>query len=218
MSPPLSDQDAAVSAPEGWVPVDRRWHGLDRAAFPYALTVLALALILAVVVPWIDQQVPGGTRVRAGDQVGLQGGVVFSPAVDWTLTNGILVGAELPAGGYPNSAEVDRGPVSFSVTTTNWPGTPVQLLEQLTVTTDASSDRRALHVTGSASTFTTVAGQRGVLARYRSTTVDGLIAALVLNGTGVAVVVTGPVDVPENPSNDVVAMLTSFHSTKEVTR
>ena len=218
MSPPLSDQSTALPAPDGWVPVDRRWHGLDRAAFPYALTVLALALLLAVVVPWIDRQVPGGTPVRAGDQVALAGDVVFVPAVGWTLTDGLILGGQVPTGGYPKTAVVSRDSVSFSVTTTTWDGSASELLEQLTVATDAGNDRRALHVTGTPSTFTTTAGQPGALARYRSTTVDGLIAALALNGTGVAIVVTGPVDVPDNPSGDIAAMLTSINFTQEPSR
>ena len=216
MGPPLSDQESPT--PEDWVPVDRRWHGLDRTTFPYALTVLALAVLLAVVVPWIDRQVPGGTPVRAGEQVAVAGNVVFVPAVGWTLTDGLLLGGQPRAGGYPATAEVSRGPVSFSVTSTSWDGTASALLEQLTVSTEALNDRRALHVTGTPSTFTTAAGQPGVLARYRNTTVDGLIAALVLNGTGVAIMVTGPVDLPDNPASDITAMLTSIHSTQELTR
>ena len=218
MTLPLIDPEPGVPAPEGWVPVDRRWHGLDRAAFPYAITVSVLALLLAVVVPWIDQLVPGGTPVRAGRPGGAGRG------------RGVRARGGLDA----DRRAPDRRPGSgrrLSEDRRGRPGTRVLLgdhhgLARHGVRAAPAADRlhrRQQQPPGVArdrnpGPFTTTSGERGTLARYRSTTVDGLIAALVLNGTGVAVVITGPVDVPDNPTTDLVGMLTSFHSTKELTR
>ncbi|GAB2584164.1 hypothetical protein [Microlunatus antarcticus] len=203
----------ATEPPPGWVPVDRRWHGLDRSSFRYALPVLALAILLAVVVPRIDAAVPGGSLVVAGERVGLREGVAFTPAVGWTLRDGYVLGSPDRNGGYPAAAEVVRDAVAFSVNTTKWSGTAGELFTQFESTTDAEGDGRSLHVVGDPQPFTTTAGQSGVVGRYRSTTTDGLAATLVLNGTGVLVQVTGPTGVVQTPSGDIAAMLTSFAST-----
>ena len=131
----------------------------------------------------------------------------------WTLADGLPLGPQPRSGGYPPTAAVVRDAVTFAVTTTRWTGTPAALLGQFQSTTDAVEDRRALHVVGDPRPFTTAAGPVGVLARYRSTTTDGLVATLVLDGTGVLVRVVGPTEVTVNPSSDVVAMLTSITST-----
>lgn len=205
----------AATPPEGWVPVDQRCHGLDRSSFRLALPVLVLAVLLVLVVPNVDAAVPGGTEVTAGQRVGLSGDVSFSPAAGWTLSSGLLLGSAPRSGGYPSSAEVVDGAVAFSVMTTSWTGTPEQLLGQFQSTTDANGDRRALHVSGNPQPFTTAAGQSGVLSSYRSTTTDGLAAALVLDGTGVLAIETGPTDGVSTPSSDVTAMLTSITGIEE---
>lgn len=194
--------------------MDQRWHGLDRSSFRYAIPVFVLAVVLAVVVPNIDAAVPGGTPVTAGERIGLEGGVAFTPTVGWTLTDGLPIGTQPRSGGYPATAEVVQEAVTLSVHTTRWTGTPADLLGQFESTTDANDDRRAPHVTGTARPFTTTAGQGGLQARYHSTTTDGLVAALVLNGTGVVAIASGPVDSVTNSFDDVPAMLASVTSTE----
>lgn len=159
--------------------------------------------------PRVDEAVPGGTAIVAGERVGLGGGVAFTPAVGWTLTDGLLLGTPPRTGDYPASAEVVRDAVAFSVSTIKWKGTAGELLTQFESTYEARSDGRSRRFVGDPQPFTTTAGQAGVLSRYRNVTTDGLVAALALNGAGVVVRVFGPNDVASDPSNDVAAMLTS---------
>ncbi|WFR73059.1 hypothetical protein P9209_04365 [Prescottella defluvii] len=44
------------------MPVDRRWLGLDRRTIAPALVVLALALLMGTVLPWINESTPTTTR------------------------------------------------------------------------------------------------------------------------------------------------------------
>ncbi|MGH3461323.1 MAG: hypothetical protein ACRDP9_07585 [Kribbellaceae bacterium] len=200
----MANADAA--RPRDWVPVERRWLGLDRATIPPALVVLALAILMAVVVPAVDHAVPGGTRVRAGDEVALRGGISFVPATGWILTDGVLRGRE-PRAGVGSTATVTDGPVALTVRTAPFTGTPTALLEQIKDTTDALNGSHGLHITGDVQAVQTAGGQRGVIARYRGTSSDGAIAAFVVDGTGVEVVVTGPPDVPGDPSAAIAGMI-----------
>jgi hypothetical protein len=198
----------------GWVPVERRWFGLDRATIAPALVVLGLAAVLALVVPAVDHAVSGGTRIRAGDVVVLQGGIQFVPAAGWDLTDGILRGDEPRAGDSSTAAVVD-GPVTLAVRTGRFTGAPLALLEQIKKTTDALHGKHGLHVTGDAAAIRTAGGDQGVIARYQGTSADGVLAAFVIHGTGVEVVVTGPSDLPREPSQPVASMITSVGAEAE---
>ncbi|BCB88283.1 hypothetical protein [Phytohabitans suffuscus] len=191
-----------------WVPVERRWFGLDRATIAPALVVLGLAGVLAIVVPSIDHAISGGERVRAGDVVVLEGGVEFTPAVGWELTDGILRG-EQPRAAGSSTARVVNGPVTLSVRTGRFPGTPAALLEQIKKTTDALHGKHGLHVTGPAAPIQARGGESGVIARYRGTSADGALAAFVVNGTGVEFAVTGPPNMSHGLTPQVTEMITS---------
>jgi hypothetical protein len=49
--------------------------------------------------------------------------------------------------------------------------------------------------------------------RYRTTSADGAIAAYVIDGTGVAMFVTGPPNIANGPSQQVATMITSAAKT-----
>jgi hypothetical protein len=200
-----------AEAPRDWVPVERRWLGPDRSTIRPALIVLGLAVLMALVIPAVDHAIPGGTRVRAGDEIELRGGIRFTPAAGWVLTDGFLAGAE-PRTGDADSATVADGAVSVRVRTAPYDGTPAALLEQIKRTTDALNGNQGLHLTGDTQAVRTASGQRGVIARYRGTSADGAIAAFVIDGTGVEVVVTGPPEVPDNPSQAIAQMIASITS------
>jgi hypothetical protein len=197
------------AVPQTWIPVERRWLGLDRATLAPALVVLALAAVMALAAPAIDHAVSGGTRVRAGDVMVLQGGVQFVPAAGWELTDGILRGEE-PRAGNPASATVVDGPVALTVRTGPFPGTPLALLEQIKQTTDELHGKHGLHVTGGATAIQTASGEHGVIARYQGTSSNGALATFVIGGTGVEVVVTGPPKLPTDPAQVASGMITSI--------
>ena len=91
-----SDKSSAASAlrfepDQGWVPVDRRWLGLDRPTIAPTLTVFALAIVMVVVLPFIDATVSYDTA-KAGDVIEVQGDVTFVPEAGWAITSGIRAG------------------------------------------------------------------------------------------------------------------------------
>ncbi|MGW4114617.1 hypothetical protein ACWEFJ_27400 [Actinosynnema sp. NPDC004786] len=66
----------------GWVPVDRRFLGLDRRTFTPALVVLAIALVLIYGVPGLNAAIPWHHEIRAGDVLDLgDGGATGGVAV-----------------------------------------------------------------------------------------------------------------------------------------
>jgi hypothetical protein len=201
-----------VPAPHGWVPVERRWLGLDRATILPAVIVAVLAAVMALGIPAINTAVPGGVKVRAGEQVGLAMGIRFVPATGWVLTDGVRVGNEPRSGGYPATAKLTDGPVAFSVQTLQWDGSPTQLLERIKRTTDALNGGHGLHITGAAHSVQTAHGDRGVSARFRGTSSDGAVVAFVIGDVGVSVVITGPPDLAGDPPQAVADMLTSFEA------
>ncbi|MFC0528783.1 hypothetical protein [Phytohabitans kaempferiae] len=203
-----------AGAPHTWVPVERRWFGFDRTTIAPALVVLALAVVLALVIPTVDHAISAGERVRPGDVVVLQGDIEFIPATGWELTDGILRGEE-PRSGAPSTAAVVRGPMSLSVRTGSFTGTPLALLDQIKQTTDELHGKRGLHVTGGVAAIQTRGGDQGVIARYRGSSAAGVLAAFVIGGTGVEVVATGPPGTPAAPTQDVASMITSVGADRE---
>ena len=196
-------------APDGWVPVERRWFGLERATIAPALVVVVFAVLFAMVIPAVNGAMTHGETARAGDRIALDGGVVFSPAAGWTIVDGTVIGGE-PRSGVGKTAEVDNGAVAFSVRTAKWDGTPTSLLDQVRQTTDALTGEAGPHVVGDPLPVITTSGEQGVMSRYRSVSADGAIAAFVIDGTGVEVVVTGPVETTGIAATEVAGMITSI--------
>jgi hypothetical protein len=210
MSSPSSAPPAAAPPPDlEAVPVERRWLGLDRATLAPGLIVLIWAVVMIAVVPLIGALLSTDSRARTGDVIGLSGGVVFTPTPGWTVSDGVLTSDE-PLSGFPDSAAVGRDGISMEVKTAPWDGSPAELLTQIRTTTDALNRAGAAHVVGQPVALQTGNGDRGQAARYRSSDEDGLIAAFVIDGTGVEVTVTGPADVPTHPEEQVAAMLANI--------
>ncbi|MGW0172459.1 hypothetical protein ACWDUM_01305 [Rhodococcus sp. NPDC003322] len=195
-------------APDGWVPVERRWFGLERATIAPALVVVAFAVLFAVVVPAVNGAMTHGETARAGDRIALDGGVVFSPAAGWTIVDGTVIGDE-PRSGVGKTAEVDNGAVALTIRTAKWDGTAGSLLDQVRQTTDALTGEAGPHIVGDPLPVITTSGEQGAMSRYRSASADGAIAAFVIDGTGVEVVVTGPIETTGNPASEVAGMITS---------
>ena len=194
------------------MPVERRWLGLDRTTILPALVVLALAATMALGVPAIDNAVPDGVRARAGDQIGLARGITFVPATGWVITDGILLGQEPRSGGYPSSATVNDGPVSFRVQTAPYSGTAAALLQQIRETDNALFGSQGLHVSEDSYPVRTATGLQGVLSPFRSAASDGVAAAFVIDGTGVKVVMTGSPAANRDLSPEIEDMLNSIRA------
>ena len=209
--------DNTVMAPEGWIPVERRWLGLDRATIRPALVVAALAVLMTLVIPAIDAAVPTrGTTIEAGQQVGLASNVVFTPAAGWVLTDGLLLGRPEADGSYPNAASVTDGALGLTVTTGAFDGTPSALLTRLR--DNASQTQEQTSFTGRVDTIQTRAGDRGVAQAFHTGNSVGLLVAFVIDGTGIEVVASGPPDANTDPSSDLVQMITSIARGQELRR
>lgn len=193
-----------------WVPVDRRWFGLDRSTFPPAAIVLAFAIVMSVILPAINDSVSYDDEVVAGDVMELDGAITFAPAVGWDITSGVRATDTPVSGLYPARATVTGSGASFTVRTAPFTGDARTLLEQIKETSDALATEESPRVTGAPVHVTTHSGDRGVISRFSSSTADGVIAAFVFDGTGVEVVATGPAEVDHRIPEDIARMIVSI--------
>lgn len=188
---PLARQprDAKVfgmTVADTWVPVERRWWGLDRRTLPAAVVVGALILLWAVVMPAVNRITPADyPRIRAGDRLDLGGGVTVTPPVGWRLVDGFVVGStRTPASG---DAEVAQSGVVASVHAAAFTGDADTLLGQ--AERIDSSALPGFTLTGGRTPVTAQDGITGVVEDYSSGPGEGLVAAYAFDGVGVTVVV-----------------------------
>ena len=62
---------------------ERRIAGIDRWTIGPALLVLALAVLMSVVLPWVDSETEYSDAVERGDVVQLADGITLVPAPGW---------------------------------------------------------------------------------------------------------------------------------------
>lgn len=195
--------------PEGWVPVEQRWLGLDRRTIPPALVVIGLWLVMVIVPASLNQAVEYDDEVVAGDVMQLGARVTFVPTPGWGIEEGLRASDATNSGEYPPDAKVVDGDVSLRVITAPFDGDAEALLDQIKETTDALNDEAGFHVVGDPVPFQTAAGEVGVIARYEATGSKGLLAALVFDGLGVEMIATGPQDTPTETVEDIARMIAS---------
>ena len=112
---------------------------------PFAAVAVAVWLLWAVIVPWIDDSVPWHDTIRAGDRIRLTEDVTFAPAVGWGLISGLRTTDRTKSGlAATQQVEVTADGVSFFVQRGPWTGTPQALLRQITKITH-HLDRRQGH-------------------------------------------------------------------------
>ncbi|MEV0538612.1 hypothetical protein [Nocardia salmonicida] len=197
-----------------WVPVDRRWWGMDRRTLLPALIVLALAFLQGVVLPRIDDAIPVADVTAAGDVIALKGGFTFTADAGWSLVEGELVGDEPTGQGYPDAAVLTRGGTQFTVRTGTFAGDSAALLDQIEQTQRQLGS--ALTATGDPVAVTTLSGESGVMTRYAAPQMDGVLAAFVIDGTGVEIIALGPEQAGQDILTDVGAMIATLtHTGKE---
>jgi len=215
MRPARSAAQEPFDPGDRWVPVDRRWLGLDRRTILPALVVLALALLMGSVLPAINQSVAYDDKVAAGDVIEVDGGVTFVPPVGWGITDGVRSGQRPVSGSYPDTATVVDGDVSFSIKTAPFQGDANALLEQIRTTTTALDGSQGFHFTSEPTDIVTASGDRGVAARFQGARSDGLIAAFVFGDRGVQVTAYGSPDAIDNPTAEVAAMIAGIEYANE---
>jgi hypothetical protein len=170
------------------VPVEHRLLGMDKRTFPYALFVVAVFLIATVVIPRIDDAITWDDPIQAGDTLALTTDITLTPSVGWNLEDGQRAGAE--AGPGANVVLVHDA-VTFAVAADSFDGTPTELLDQIAKVTSSTGDP-SFAVSGDPGTVTTTSGEVGVVQGYSSVNGDGIIAAFVIDGTGLKITAYGP--------------------------
>jgi hypothetical protein len=191
-----------------WVPVERRFLGLDRRTLIPAAVVVALFALAVWLLPYVNESIKVDDPIRAGDVVQVGEQVEFVPATGANLTHGLRQG-QAGTTGYPSTAVVTYEGIGFEVVADAYAGTPAQLLEQIKKNDEGLRDNGGLRVTGEPTTITNDNGDQGVFARYDGNGSIGAIAAYVFDGTGVEVVVLGPPTVDDVVPPAVAAMIRS---------
>jgi uncharacterized Zn-binding protein involved in type VI secretion len=191
------------------VPVEHRFLGLDKRSFPYALFVLAVFLVATVVIPRVDKAIDWDDPVRAGEQLALTDTIAFAPTTGWNVEQGFRVGAGGSAVQSGAATVVGDG-VTFAIAPDTFDGTPAELLDQIEKVTSSTGDP-SFRVDGEPATITLPSGDVGVVQTYSSVNGDGLIAAFVIDDTGVKVTAYGPPAQMRAAAADIDGMLASIH-------
>ncbi|KQR17251.1 hypothetical protein [Cellulomonas sp. Leaf334] len=197
---------ASVDAGQVRVPVEHRFFGMDRRTFPHALFVVAVFLIATVIIPRIDDAVAWDDPIQAGDQVAIAGDVTFTPTTGWNLEEGERVGGTV---GQSGQVVLVHDSVTLSIVADSFDGTPAELVTQIAKVTSSTGDP-TFRVSGDQSTIPTADGQVGVTQAYSSVQGDGVVAAFVIDGTGVEVTAYGPPAQMAAAADDLHGMITSI--------
>lgn len=192
----------------GWVPVDRRFLGLDKRTLLPAGVVALLFVVAVWALPAIDDAVKVDNPIRAGDVVQVAN-VQFVPAAGGDLVTGLRQGQAGVSGSYPGTAVVSYDGIQFEVIVDDYAGSPAQLLAQIENNNARYRNGSGFKATSDPVTIENSAGDRGAAARFQGSTGQGLIAAFVFAGTGVEIVAVGPKSVDDAVPQQVTAMIQS---------
>jgi hypothetical protein len=209
---------AATARPE-----EQRILLIDRRTVKPALLVLALALLLSVVLPYVDSRTPYRHQVHRGDLAALADGITLVPTPGWQLATGALVGRARSPVGNTAATELVDGNVDLYVQAAPFAGTPGALLTRFD-----EINARLQHLRGrtSATTqryaVTTRQGAVGVAQDFVGLTREGSIVAFVLRPgaqattspsrprEGIVVVISGTKGSISRRRDDIVAMIRSI--------
>ncbi|WP_328471357.1 hypothetical protein OHA21_07025 [Actinoplanes sp. NBC_00393] len=198
-------------AVDNWVPVERRWLGLDKRTLLPGLVVFAIAILLRSIIPSIDQATPVDDVIEAGDRLNLDNGLTIAPPVGWELVDGILVGADtVQPGAGSASASMVQGGVQAQIAVSSFAGDAGALLDQVNRNDSRSDSRPGFTVSAEPTAITTVGGITGAVEGYTSAAGDGLLAAFTFpDGRGMAVEVAGTSEQLAARTSQIDAMLRS---------
>jgi len=179
----MADAYGGRHVADTWVPVERRWLGLDRRSLLPGLVTLALGALLSWGLPLIDAAVPGDDVVRAGDRLNLTDGLTVTPPTGWQILDGIRVGAgtTIPGEGSPTAAVAQDG-IAAQIRVAPFSGDAGALLRQVNTNEQESPNRPEFTVDGDRTTVPAAGGIVGQAENYSSTTGDGILAAYTFPG------------------------------------
>ena len=205
------------AVPDDWVPVDRRWHGIDRRTIVPGVIAIVLIIFLSGVLPAVDSAIEYDRQIEAGDVIDLGSGITFVPAVGWGFPKGLLVSDQSVSGAEEVthlSAELENGAIQLSATTGPFDGTPDELLAQIDKLNEVYKGIDNSKLTGDPGTITTSTGYTGVGQAFAGVNVEGIIAAFVIDGVGIEFVVQGPPGTVVTNAQVIADMIGSLDSTK----
>jgi hypothetical protein len=212
-------------ASDAYVPVDRRWLGLDSRTIAPSLVVLVLTAVFALVLPRINDAVDSTREITAGTVVDLaEGRLVFTPTPGWNLAAGVERQLGRSVVDVGSTSEVTSQDLVFAVVTGPFDGTPPQLLDQIN-STDSKlrrinrdlRNRTNLGPPTRRANIQTTAGVLGVADFYTGLQQQGLNAAFTFRlgqqRVGVEVIVRGSDDTLTKNVGAVTSMLQSIRTT-----
>lgn len=182
---------------------------MDKRSYAPALVVVGIVLLWVAVVPAIDSNLAHEDPVRVGDRFAITEGLAITAPSGWDVVNGFRTTA-LPAGGPPGGATFTNGGVTVSVTADEYDGTAVELLAQIEKVTSATGAVESFHAVGGRSNVTTNSGLTGVSESYTGHDFEGTIAAFVIDGTGLEVMVSAHPDQAAGTAGPVAEMIDSL--------
>jgi hypothetical protein len=195
------------------VPVEHRVLGIDRRTIAPSLAVLVFVIVLAIVLPAVDDAVGYDDPVVAGDVMDLAGGTLtFVPAEGWNRIDGSLVG-EGPVESVGSVSTVVLKDASVTISTGEFDGTPDELLDQINELNEGLEDPRGLGAAGPREAITSASGLTGVAETFTGLDERGVAAAFVtdVDGTpvGVEIVVRGSAGSIGDHLEEIATMLDS---------
>jgi hypothetical protein len=197
----------------------RRSPGIDRRTVRPALLVLGLAVLMSLVLPFINSKTPYRHPVRSGEIAQLASGITLVPSAGWDLSTGALLGhTRSPVGDTATTQLVDGG-VEFDVQAAPFSGTPSALLRRVKKINAELDHQRGSGAASHSYTVKTRQGVVGVGEDFVGVSRQGSVVAFVFArrgqraGEGVEIVVAGPKGPIARVRNDIVAMVRSIRAT-----
>jgi hypothetical protein len=189
--------------------------GIDPRTVKPALLVLALAVVMSVVLPSIDNDTPYRDAIHNGDVAAVADGITLVPTPGWNLASGALAGHTRSPVGSTGTTELVDGSVDFDVQAAPFAGTPSALLSQINmINSDLAHARGGAAATSDRYAVTTRQGVVGMAEDFVGVDKQGSIVAFVFRSTheGVEIVVSGPKGSISRRRDDIVAMIRSIRT------
>jgi hypothetical protein len=197
----------------------RRFAGIDCGTVVPSLLVLALAVLMSVVLPWINSESSYRYSVHRGDVAELANGITVVPAVGWNLATGALVSHTRSRVSNTNTTELVDGSVKFDVQAAPFVGTPSGLLSRVKKIGAELNHARGASAATRSYAVRTRQGAVGVGQDFIGVSRQGSVVAFVFrlrgqrSGEGVEIVVSGPKGAISRGRDDIVAMIRSIRMT-----
>jgi hypothetical protein len=218
--------ETQTATPESEIGDKRRIAGIDRWTIGPALLVLALAVVMSVVLPWVDSETEYSDVVEQGDVVQLADGITLVPAPGWNLASGALAGETRSEVGSTGSTELVRGNVRFSVQAAPFDGTASALLARINeINADVRRAQGRTAQTTGRYAVTTRQGVAGVAEDFVSVARRGSVVAFVFasgaqsassdgepTDEGVEIIVSGPSGAMSRRRDNIVSMIRSIRA------